>query len=54
MNKQKLKDLLAISHHYGRDPEFLLAAAADLTQDGPVARTIRKTVLSCGGQTMLK
>ena len=29
MNKQKLKDLLAISHHYGCDPEFLLAGGGN-------------------------
>jgi NAD(P)-dependent dehydrogenase (short-subunit alcohol dehydrogenase family)/rhamnose utilization protein RhaD (predicted bifunctional aldolase and dehydrogenase) len=29
MNKQKLKDLLAISHHYGSDPEFLLAGGGN-------------------------
>jgi NAD(P)-dependent dehydrogenase (short-subunit alcohol dehydrogenase family)/rhamnose utilization protein RhaD (predicted bifunctional aldolase and dehydrogenase) len=29
MNKQKLKDLLAISHHYGSDPGFLLAGGGN-------------------------
>jgi len=29
VNKQKLKDLLAISHHYGCDPEFLLAGGGN-------------------------
>jgi NAD(P)-dependent dehydrogenase (short-subunit alcohol dehydrogenase family)/rhamnose utilization protein RhaD (predicted bifunctional aldolase and dehydrogenase) len=29
MNTQKLKDLLAISHHYGSDPEFLLAGGGN-------------------------
>ena len=29
VNKQKLKDLLAISHHYGSDPEFLLAGGGN-------------------------
>jgi NAD(P)-dependent dehydrogenase (short-subunit alcohol dehydrogenase family)/rhamnose utilization protein RhaD (predicted bifunctional aldolase and dehydrogenase) len=29
MNKKKLKDLLAISHHYGSDPEFLLAGGGN-------------------------
>jgi NAD(P)-dependent dehydrogenase (short-subunit alcohol dehydrogenase family)/rhamnose utilization protein RhaD (predicted bifunctional aldolase and dehydrogenase) len=29
MNKQKLKDLLAISHHYGSDPDFLLAGGGN-------------------------
>jgi rhamnose utilization protein RhaD (predicted bifunctional aldolase and dehydrogenase) len=29
MNKQKLRELLAVSHHYGSDPEFVLAGGGN-------------------------
>jgi NAD(P)-dependent dehydrogenase (short-subunit alcohol dehydrogenase family)/rhamnose utilization protein RhaD (predicted bifunctional aldolase and dehydrogenase) len=29
LNKQKLKELLAISHHYGSDPDFILAGGGN-------------------------